>query len=133
MFMDEVNFNVGRRRLAATYALLGVSLAAVIAFGVVSAGATRGGHHRKSGYGGCQWCTTTTRPGTTTTLHEQGSTTTTTAPTGSTTTTTTNGSGPLPHTGSGTEGPFMFGVSCIAGGALLAIRRRRSVVSITPR
>jgi hypothetical protein len=27
----------------------------------------------------------------------------------------------------------MFGVSCIAGGTLLAIRRRRSVVRINPR
>jgi hypothetical protein len=27
----------------------------------------------------------------------------------------------------------MFGVSCIAGGTLLALRRRRSVVHITPR
>jgi LPXTG-motif cell wall-anchored protein len=33
--------------------------------------------------------------------------------------------GNLPHTGSGIGGPVMFGLCCIAGGALLAIRRRQ--------
>jgi LPXTG-motif cell wall-anchored protein len=33
--------------------------------------------------------------------------------------------GKLPHTGSGIAGPVMFGLCCIAGGALLAIRRRQ--------
>ena len=42
--MDEVRFNVGKRRLAATYGVLGVLLASVIAIGVVSAGATRPKH-----------------------------------------------------------------------------------------
>ena len=37
--MDELNFNIGKRRLIATYATLGVMLALVITIGVVSAGA----------------------------------------------------------------------------------------------
>jgi LPXTG-motif cell wall-anchored protein len=41
-------------------------------------------------------------------------------------TTTTPGATALPRTGS-TSGPAVFfGLSCIAGGALLAIRRRRN-------
>jgi LPXTG-motif cell wall-anchored protein len=63
---------------------------------------------------------------TTTTVHEQGSTTTTTPGQGSTTTTPGPG-GNLPHTGNGIAAPIMFGLCCIAAGALLAFRRRRAL------
>jgi len=66
-------------------------------------------------------------PETTTALHGLGSTTTTVRGQGSTTTTPGSG-GPLPHTGNGIAAPVMFGLCCIAGGALLAFRRRRSLV-----
>src|SRR4051812_4886531 len=96
-FMDDLKFTVGRKRLVATYAMLGVALAVVIAFGIVSAGAG-GTHHHRHHWQSCGYeCTTTTGhhgstssststtcttvPKTTTTGH--GSTTT--APTTSTT------------------------------------------------
>jgi LPXTG-motif cell wall-anchored protein len=58
-------------------------------------------------------------------LHGQGNTVPTTGPT-----TTTGNGGPLPRTGSGSSGPVMFGLACVAAGTLLAIRRRRSVVKV---
>jgi LPXTG-motif cell wall-anchored protein len=42
------------------------------------------------------------------------------------TTTTVPGATALPRTGSSSGYVVFFGLSCIAGGALLAIRRRRS-------
>ena len=82
--------------------------------------------------------TTTTAPMTTTSIHEQGSTTivtTTTSPPRTTTTLgqqgntptptqPTSATGSLPRTGSGTAFPVLFGLSSLAAGALLLLRRR---------
>jgi LPXTG-motif cell wall-anchored protein len=66
--------------------------------------------------------TTTVPPGATTTMDTPitGLGGPTTVPPGATAT------GNLPRTGSDTNYPLMFGVSCLAGGALLALRRRRA-------
>jgi LPXTG-motif cell wall-anchored protein len=69
----------------------------------------------------------TTQPQSTTSFHEQGSTTVTTAHT----TTSINPGGiheqQLPFTGSGSLFAGLFGVSCLAGGALLVLRHRRTI------
>ncbi len=61
--------------------------------------------------------TSTTQKHATTTLGEQGSTVPTTQPTSIAVPT-------LPHTGSGTTFPVIFGGICVAAGAALALRKR---------
>ena len=70
---------------------------------------------------------TTTPPThkTTTTVKEQGSTVPTTA--APTTSSTLPAPTTLPFTGSNTGGPLLFGVSCVAAGALLLMRKRGSL------
>jgi LPXTG-motif cell wall-anchored protein len=60
--------------------------------------------------------TTTTKPKATTTLAAAGSTVPTTQPTAT--------DGVLPHTGSSTTFPVIFGGLCLALGAGLALRKR---------
>jgi LPXTG-motif cell wall-anchored protein len=67
--------------------------------------------------------TTTTAPETTTTLGEQGSTVPTVVDQ-ATTTTAAPGPDTLPRTGSSSGFAVFFALSCLAGGALLLIRRR---------
>jgi LPXTG-motif cell wall-anchored protein len=68
--------------------------------------------------------TTTTQPETTTTtpITQQGNT----VPIVNQTTTSAPGAGNLPRTGSSSGIAVFFGLSCIAGGALMLIRRRRN-------
>jgi LPXTG-motif cell wall-anchored protein len=68
--------------------------------------------------------TTSTGPPTTTPITDLGSTVPTVVD--QATTTTVAGSTQLPRTGSSSGYPMFFGLSCIAGGALLLIRHRRS-------
>jgi len=70
--------------------------------------------------------TTTTEAPTTTPVSDFGSTVPTPTVIGQATTTTVPGATALPRTGSSSGYVVFFGLSCIAGGALLAIRRRRS-------
>jgi LPXTG-motif cell wall-anchored protein len=70
--------------------------------------------------------TTTTAPTTTTPVTDFGSTVPTPTVIDQATTTTVPGATALPRTGSSSGYVVFFGLSCIAGGALLAIRRRRS-------
>jgi LPXTG-motif cell wall-anchored protein len=70
--------------------------------------------------------TTTTAPTTTTPVTDFGSTVPIPTVIDQATTTTVPGATALPRTGSSSGYVVFFGLSCIAGGALLAIRRRRS-------
>jgi len=68
--------------------------------------------------------TSTGGPTTTTPITDLGSTVPTVV--GQATTTTVGGSTQLPRTGSNSGYPMFFGLSCLGGGALLLIRRRRN-------